>query len=187
MMFFKFILDMKVPEDLESFTDMPLTIEKRDKSTLWRLKFEASRICHHLFNKYGMVDYVNDDEMSFHKQLMDEFFEPLLDSFIKILNRRRTHFVGTKTLNFTMKFFSTCTRVAPAMEKIIPYVETIMKNASIPVIMLNREDVDTFENEPEDFVRWQHSNMDTLYNPKKIMLDLLIELCEYKGIIEHQF
>jgi hypothetical protein len=66
MAFFKYILELQVPNDLESYTDLPPTIQKRDKSTVWKLKFEAARIVHHLFNKYGMVDYVNDDEVVFH-------------------------------------------------------------------------------------------------------------------------
>ena len=78
MAFFKFVLDLEVPADSEDYTDMPHIIEKRNKTGIWRLKFEAARIIHHMFNKYGMVDYVNDGEMPFHKQLLNDFLDPFL-------------------------------------------------------------------------------------------------------------
>jgi len=46
---FKTLLDMPVPENLESPTDDVETIAERDKHIIWKLKAQTARITFRLF------------------------------------------------------------------------------------------------------------------------------------------
>ena len=50
---FKIVLDMEVPENLQSKTDDIETIDERDKSIHWKLKAQAAKITLRLFSKHA--------------------------------------------------------------------------------------------------------------------------------------
>lgn len=61
---FKTLLDMPVPENLESPTEDVETIAERDKHIIWKLKAQTARLTFRLFSKYSNLKFVqNDDEM----------------------------------------------------------------------------------------------------------------------------
>ena len=47
------ILDMPVPENLESFTEDIEVIADRDKNIIWKLKAQAARMTFRLFMRYA--------------------------------------------------------------------------------------------------------------------------------------
>ena len=55
---FKVLLDMPVPDNLESPTDDIETIAERDKSILWKLKAQTARLTFRLFSKYSNTKFV---------------------------------------------------------------------------------------------------------------------------------
>ena len=57
------ILDMPVPEDLESFTDDIEVVAARDKNIIWKLKAQAARMTFRLFMRYANgARYVGNNE-----------------------------------------------------------------------------------------------------------------------------
>lgn len=56
------ILDMPIPEQLETLTDDTEEVNARDKSIVWKLKAEAARISFRLFSKYANLRYVQKDD-----------------------------------------------------------------------------------------------------------------------------
>jgi hypothetical protein len=50
----------------------------------------------------------------------------ILESHLKLLLNRQTKFVGSKCLNFAIKFISAATKIEITMSKLKPFIESIM-------------------------------------------------------------
>ena len=58
---FKILLDMQLPENLESPTEDIDEIVSRDKNIRWKLKAQAARTTFRLFSKFAQTKYVEND------------------------------------------------------------------------------------------------------------------------------
>jgi len=54
--------------------------------------------------------------------------------------KRKTHFVGSKTLNFVIKLVSSATKVPLTMSKMIPFMENILYETAIPLMLMSARD-----------------------------------------------
>jgi len=54
--------------------------------------------------------------------------------------KRKTHFVGSKTLNFVIKLVSSATKVPLTMSKMIPFIENILYETAIPLMLMSARD-----------------------------------------------
>lgn len=67
------------------------------------------------------------------------------------------------------------------MEKIKPYVEQILYENIIPILFVTSRDLMTFENDPAEFIRKQDDYVETMYDPKNQIQNLLENLCTYSS------
>ncbi len=102
---------------MESLVEGDEAIAKRDKALYWKVKAEASRISFCLLKHKG----IKKKELVHRKMTFsaydttwfyDESFDILLQPCLQILFRRQTHFIGTRTLNYSIKFLSVCAKMA---------------------------------------------------------------------------
>jgi hypothetical protein len=54
--------------------------------------------------------------------------------------KRKTHFVGSKTLNFVIKLVSAATKVELTMQKMLPFLENILYETAIPLMLVSMRD-----------------------------------------------
>jgi len=54
--------------------------------------------------------------------------------------KRKTHYVGTKTLNFVIKLVSSATKVELTMQKMLPFLENILYETAIPLMLVSSRD-----------------------------------------------
>lgn len=97
-------MDRPLPAELESFTEDMSVIDERDKNILWKLKGIATKITYRLFSKFGNPTFVDEKFMDFSKKFKETFAIPLLESHLQQVLKRKTTFVGSKTLNFAIKY-----------------------------------------------------------------------------------
>ena len=77
----------------------------------------------------------------------------LLESHLQIMFAKKNQFVGSKALNFAIKFTSASTKQQITMEKIKPFVEDILQNIIVPIMFTSEQDVELFTNEPIEYIR----------------------------------
>lgn len=87
--------------------------------------------------------------------------------------KRKTHFVGSKTLNFVIKLVTTATKVKLTMDKMIPFIENILYETVVPLMLTSNRDLQLFEEDPIEYIRKQSDLMETIYMPKLTTMDLL--------------
>lgn len=110
--FFKTILDMPTPADLRDPTFETEEIQRRDKNIFWKIKGICSKLTYRTMVKYGNPSIVEDKVLikSFSNNFSLKYTIPLMESHLQQLLSRKTAFVGSKALSFSIKFLSNCTK-----------------------------------------------------------------------------
>jgi hypothetical protein len=115
----------------------------------------------------------------FSKHFQATFAEPLLESHLNLLFSRSTNFVGSKCLNFCIKYVSASTKIERTMTKLKPLMNQILYETVLPIMMVTHSDVQLFNDDPTEYVRKQLDFTETLYMPKNTAIDLLLYICMY--------
>jgi len=68
----------------------------------------------------------------------------LLESHLKLLLDRETKFVGSKCLNWAIKFVSAGTKLSITMQKLKPFVDRIMYQSIVPILFVTEKDISLF-------------------------------------------
>ena len=181
--FMKAIIDRQIPFELESQLDDNLqTSELRDKNIHWKLKGIASKFTFRLFSKYGTTK--NRAPSDFHQAFCANFVETLvptlLDSHLQLVFRKKTNFVGSIALSYAIQFLEHASRVPLTMSIMEPYIENILYETTIPVIMVTGLDAFLFIEDPVEFVRRQSDSSETLFSYRQKMISFMYTLCAYK-------
>ena len=87
--------------------------------------------------------------------------------------KRKTNFVGSKTLNFVIKLVTSATKVKKTMDRLIPFIDNILYETAIPLMLTSNRDQQLFEEDPIEYIRKQQDIMETIYMPKNTTIDLL--------------
>lgn len=95
--------------------------------------------------------------------------------------KKKTNFVGSKTLNFVIKLVTTASKVKLTMDKMLPFIDNILYETVIPLMLTSNRDQELFEQDPIEYIRKQQDIMETIYMPKNTAIDLLQLLCQYKS------
>jgi hypothetical protein len=93
--------------------------------------------------------------------------------------KRKTNFVGSKTLNFNIKYVTSATKLPRTMEKLKPFIENILYETIMPIMLVTHKDVTLFNDDPIEYIRKQQDFTETLFMPKNTVIDLLQYLCSY--------
>jgi hypothetical protein len=179
MHFFKFVLDQPLPDSLTSFVEEMDIIAARDKTIQWKLRGVISKCTYRLFSKYGNHNYAHDADVPFVKYFADNFAEMLLESHLQLMFKRKSGFVGSKTLNFNIKYVTAATKLQRTMEKLKPFIQNILYETVMPIMLVTHRDATLFHEDPIEYIRKQQDFTETLFMPKNTVIDLLQYLCSY--------
>jgi len=104
----------------------------------------AAKITYRLFSKYGNTAYSKDEYGKFIEYFQKTFSETLLESHLTLMFARKTKFVGSKCLNFNIKFISAAVKIPLTMAKLKPFIENILYETAIPIMMATHRDISLF-------------------------------------------
>jgi len=94
---------------------------------------------------------------------------------------RKTGFVGSKCLNFVIKYVSSATKIERTMTKLKPFMDNILYETVIPIMLPTMKDITLFSEDPIEYIRKQQDFTETLYMPKNTVIDLLQYIVMYKS------
>lgn len=66
---------------------------------------------------------------------------------------RKTKFVGSKALNFVIKFIASASKIDITMDKMKPFMDTILYETAIPLMLVSQRDVNLFSDDPIEYIR----------------------------------
>jgi hypothetical protein len=128
---------------------------KRDKTWHFKLKGIASRTTHRIISKYGNKRFVDEKYHAFSDMLATDFGVFLLESHLKNVLECKDRFIGTLSLNFSLKYVTAAFKNAVMFEKVVPYAEKLLKESILSIIKLQERDYQLFENDQHEFIRKQ--------------------------------
>jgi hypothetical protein len=135
-----------------------------------------------MFSKYGNPKFAEEKLEEFSKTFRDKYAVPLLESHLTMLLRRKTNYIGSKCLNYAIKYVGQATKMPLTMTKLKPFVERLLYEVIItPIMLITHKDVSLFKEDPIEYIRKQNDFTETLFAPKNNSVDLLMYLCKYKS------
>ena len=79
------------------------------------------------------------------KLYIDRIIQPILKNFFKV----KTHFVGTKTLSYSLKFMAFLG--SDQMDKLKPFITNEMFSTFLHLFMVTHEETILFKEDPKEF------------------------------------
>ena len=104
----------------------------------------------------------------------------LLESHLKLVFKKKTNFVGSRTLNFNLKLIKQSIKIAGLKEKLIPFVDTILYEIVIPLLIMSNKDIQQFEEDPIEYIRSLFDFLESIFMPKNTTIELLVGICNIK-------
>lgn len=117
----------------------------------------------------------------FSQRFKETFAIPLLESHLQTLIKKKTNFVGSKAINFAIKYVQQSIKLPVTNKVLYPYIESILFEIIIPVMFIINKDVELFREDPIEYIRKQNDFTESLFSPKQTVIDLLVSLCAYKS------
>ncbi len=112
---------------------------------------------------------------------METLAPKLLESHLGLLFKRKTNFVGSRALDYSIKFVENACRIPCLMTSpqllLQPYIDNILFETAVPVIIVSSGDAFQFREEPVEFLRREQ---DSANNIKLSMIELIVMICNYK-------
>ena len=74
--------------------------------------------------------------------------------FLKIICDGSTEgfFVGSEVMTYSIKFVRSCTQITCVMKADKTFVDKILYEASVPLLLMPKKDIDLFKEEPIEFI-----------------------------------
>ena len=95
----------------------------------------AAKITYRIFSKDANPVYSKDEYKQFIDYFSNAFSAQLLETHLTLMFARKTSFVGSKCLNFNIKFVSASVKIPMTMAILKPFIESILYETAIPIMM----------------------------------------------------
>lgn len=114
---------------------------------------------------------------AFHREFESQYAMPLTQAHTNLLLKRRTEFVGTKTLNSSLRFFAIAIRKPKIYKPVCqPVLMQILFELSLPLLLTTPREVEVWTEDPIEYVRMQVDRTDHK-NVKHATRDLVQAIC----------
>lgn len=118
---------------------------------------------------------------AFSQNFVENLIPPLIESHLGLVFKKKTHFVGSQCLHYAIRFIQYSMRLPILMGQYIePYVENILFETAVPIILVSTHDAYLFKEDPIEFLRKLEHVGDTLFSTKASMIDLVAAICQHK-------
>lgn len=116
----------------------------------------------------------------FHREFDTQYAQPLCQTMINIINRKKTQFVGNKTLNCSLRFVTKAIRNKPLYYSVCqPHLQSILFEITLPLMLITDKEVQTWSENQVEFVR-QQVDYTNNWNVKRTNEDLIKAICNIR-------
>ena len=161
----------------------PTEVEARNAWPWWKVKKWSVQIMSRLFSRYGIPSYADDEAgktfaLYFSTNVAPQFLGPVCET----LNLRPTgHFCTDRVVHLGLTFVDLAVELASTYKLLKPHLEFLLFQVCFPTMCLTKEDVETFENDPVEFVQKQNSPLADFYDPRMSAITLVKDLVKHRG------
>eukprot|EP00762_Andalucia_godoyi_P006639 ANDGO_06204.mRNA.1 Importin beta-like SAD2 len=168
------VLSMQIPQGTYSDIADP-------RNTLWKAKKWSANIVWRMLIRYGNPKTASKEYKPFSERFMSTYACSFLDVFLSIIAATVHHSIPPKIVNFALNYTAHALQLAITFKKIKPMLPQLLFEYCFPIICLNKEDFQLFEENPVEYIRRQNDIMDEYENPSKTAMNLFTEVCVLRG------
>ena len=95
--------------------------------------------------------------------------------------KKKTNYVGSKTLNFVIKMVTASCKIERTMNKLKPFMDNVLYETVVPIMLVSHRDMTLFQEDPVEYIRKCEDLMESIYMPKNTCIDLLQYVCQYRS------
>mmetsp|Transcript_7566 Transcript_7566/g.11844 ORF Transcript_7566/g.11844 Transcript_7566/m.11844 type:complete len:1061 (+) Transcript_7566:86-3268(+) len=162
--------------------DQPTSIEDRNAWPWWKVKKWAVQIMSRLFSRYGIPQYAEEEVQDFAKHFSQNVATQMLQPVCEVLNLRPTgQFCTDRVVHLCLTYVDLAIDLAPTYKMLKPHMDFLLYKVCFPTMCLTQEDVETFENDPHEFVHRQSSPLVDFYDPRMAAITVVTDLVQHRG------
>ena len=177
------ILNKPLPEASTGLEPVgqPVDVEERKQWPWWKLKKWAVRIICQFIQRYGNPRHASEEYQTFALFFRDNTAATLLAPVLNNLGQKAQGVFLTEDVHRNcITYVVACVEMAPTFKVLKPHMDFLLFNIIFPVLCLNTDDIELFDNDPQEFVRKIHNPLRDWVDPFQAATNLLQTMARYR-------
>mmetsp|Transcript_21269 Transcript_21269/g.51966 ORF Transcript_21269/g.51966 Transcript_21269/m.51966 type:complete len:1037 (-) Transcript_21269:2163-5273(-) len=173
------VLREQVPSEI-----LPPDVSMREDLAQYKLKKWALQIAYRFFTRYGNPSFVSDSEdKDWARQFLGNWATKFLKSMLFLLDEEAQQrcWISRRMLNIILQYLSSCLEHVATYEALKAHIAPIISHVVFPLLCYDADDVETWEDDPEEFLRGEEDVFVTMQSPREAAVEFLRDLCKYRG------
>ena len=160
----------------------PTLVDERNAWPWWKVKKWSVQIMSRMFSRYGIPTYAEEEVQEFARHFSQTVATQMLQPVCETLNLRPTgQFCTDRVVYLCLTYVDLAVNLAPTYKMLKPHLEFLLYKVCFPTMCLTQEDVDSFENDPHEFVHRQSSPLADFYDPRMAAINTVTDLVQHRG------
>lgn len=161
----------------------PTDVAARNAWPWWKVKKWSVQIMSRLFSRYGIPSYADDQAakdfaLYFSQSVAPQFLGPVCET----LNLRPTgQFCTDRVVHLCLTYIDLAVELSSTYKMLKPHLDFLLYQVCFPTMCLHEQDIDTFENDPVEFVHKQNSPLADFYDPRMSAIVVVTDLVKHRG------
>lgn len=177
------LINKPLPEAEEGLepAGQPKNPEDRTAWPWWKVKKWATRIMSNFIQRYGNPKHVSEENIPFatyfknHTSLV--FIGPVMNN---LLLRSQGKFVTDHVFRESLSYLVAAAEMSPTYKVIKPHLQFLITEVIFPCLCLSNEDLESFELDPNEFIRKVYDPLQDWISATNAATNLLQMLARYR-------
>lgn len=177
------VMNKRLPEASEGIEPVgqPVNVSDRKTWPWWKLKKWTSRIMTHFLQRYGNPRYCNEEDKPFANFFRDNTSIVLLGPAMNNLQMKaHGQFLTDDVHRSCLAYLNNCCEMSPPYKVMKPHLNFILFEAVFPALCLTKDEVELFNDDPQEFIRKVHNPVSDWLSPMVAATTLLQTLARYR-------
>ncbi len=131
-------------------------IDDRDDTIFWKLKGNVSELFYRLVVK--ILPQVRNKNLPFSQEFYQVLFPQMMETMLQMMRDSHTKFIGTKTLQYAIKFFTLVFNNKMLHEFSGQHMEEILLQHSFILLISSHADYLMWTDDPIEYIRSKFDN-----------------------------
>ncbi|KAI9757302.1 MAG: hypothetical protein M4579_003513 [Chaenotheca gracillima] len=157
-------------------------LDERESNHWWKAKKWAYYNLNRLFVRYGNPSTLQKDSWDnyseFSKNFINNFAPEILTTYLRQIEKwiAKTAWLSKPCLSFTLAYLDECVKPKSMWGHLKPHMETLVSHVLFPILCQSDEDIELFENEPQEYLSRKLTFYEEVSSPDVAATTFLVTL-----------
>jgi hypothetical protein len=177
------LMNKRLPEASENLEPYGQPTDPSDRKVWpwWKLKKWISRIMTHFIQRYGNPRYCSEEDQAFAAYFRDHTSVQLLGPCMNnLMMKSKGSYLTDDVHRSCLTYLHNACEMSPPYKLIKPHLSFILFEAVFPSLCLTSEEIELFNDDPQEFVRKIQNPISDWLSPAIAATNLLQSLARYR-------